>query len=680
MYLTLAFDNFRKIYDIFSYIGETNVERRNIFLICKFVFSSDTHRITFVEIERNFSIYDKVEHATEQQINLANVRPHVIRSYGRLEEYLNNRVYFDRAFETILVYCCTIDEETDKENNSFYPEILLFLQWTLLMSLYPIEIDQRDINFSIDLYNSCVRIFLDDDSTYNIDNSIVVELNNNFADDDDNDDISKRQIEPIKFNNFDPISTSGMNFSILDPSNKILTYDDYENNKRKIEQIDKCDIITAKRKRYSTIGDQYNNTSDINNIITIINTSEQIRILSLIERLEHKKFVINGVAGTGKTFLLFNISQKYDKIVYLVKKRSFLQCAKLRFKMLNNLNFQTIDSFLMNALGVKSLKKWLDHLNSFQIRYYIELAYKLQFKYNSRDTLYFLDEYSLVETNLVHLLNILLARADFIMVGDYEQQSPIGSDDSQPFDTMLSLNRTIFMYESVRSKDIGMTRRLNVFKNEFDDLNICQRAILGLPYVTTIAIKPNGPLPKIIVSNNEKVNYLNWSICRALMTLVNGLSYYRKILNNNQQQQPDYYTDELFIIPGLIYRMIKRQNGLDKGSRVRITEILSEIEISCVDILTNRNFILYKTFVEPYEFNDVSKLNGNTRYFMFPCVCDVATTVYQIQGITLNHEDYPECYIDLFGMHKKSLYVSLSRFEYEYQIAGVINAEYFANE
>lgn len=61
--------------------------------------------------------------------------------------------------------------------------------------------------------------------------------------------------------------------------------------------------------------------------------------------------------------------------------------------------------------------------------------------------------------------------------------------------------------------------------------------------------------------------------------------------------------------------------------------------------------------------------------FMFPFVMDAATTVYQVQGLTLDADTYARCYIDVQGMDEKALYVTLSRFQRDDQICGVANCQ-----
>lgn len=394
--------------------------------------------------------------------------------------------------------------------------------------------------------------------------------------------------------------------------------------------------------------------------------------------------VVDGIAGTGKTNFITHLLRNKFKIIYLVKKKSFLQISQKKFSDMGDITFFTIDAFLMRRLCVKSLPKWLRMLNSFDYNDLLRIANKMSRGIKvSRDTVFFIDEYSLIDDNLCELLNILLQNCNQIMVGDCEQQSPIGCEEDQPINTMLSLGNVLFMYESVRAKDRDLMKRLEIFRSEPDDVMACQKALIGLPLTERVMVKKGI---RFIVNSNDRVNFINWSVSTLLLDLLSRsnddnekrfIRYQRKVLISNDvvikphDIEDDAFADEQFVIVGQKYRMIKSINNLQKGSRIRISRILNDKSVYCIDDFGEEHFLSMQ-FVEPYDYgtkwkSDIHKL------FMFPFVSDIATTVYQIQGITLYESEYPYCYIDSYRMNRRGLYVTLSRFEYERQICGIIN-------
>lgn len=87
---------------------------------------------------------------------------------------------------------------------------------------------------------------------------------------------------------------------------------------------------------------------------------------------------------------------------------------------------------------------------------------------------------------------------------------------------------------------------------------------------------------------------------------------------------------------------------------------------------TFKLYRLRKILIDPYEYGSTWK---KCKIFMFPIILDVATTIHQIQGITLSLDKYKNCFIDMQGMDRKALYVAMSRFENEDQIKGIINTD-----
>lgn len=143
----------------------------------------------------------------------------------------------------------------------------------------------------------------------------------------------------------------------------------------------------------------------------------------------------------------------------------------------------------------------------------------------------------------------------------------------------------------------------------------------------------------------------------------------------------DPYSDEHFIVVGLMYRVLKSRADwpVVAGSRVVVLSIDSENEVtvvapSCDGTLDrDESFVVTRCNVDPYQFGSRWSELSDCRIRMFPLTMDAATSVYQIQGVTLREREYRRCYIDLRGMDSKSIYVTLSRFEKATQIVGAIN-------
>lgn len=148
----------------------------------------------------------------------------------------------------------------------------------------------------------------------------------------------------------------------------------------------------------------------------------------------------------------------------------------------------------------------------------------------------------------------------------------------------------------------------------------------------------------------------------------------------------DPYADEHFVLVGMYYRIIfnHRSYPFEVGTRVVVTRIESDTAVWIKRAETYRSskyyrddeFRITKLRVKPYEFKSVWHSMPDVDIFMFPFVSDQATTIYQIQGITLSEKECSRCYIDAYRMDERSLYVALSRFESERQIVGVINSDY----
>lgn len=420
-----------------------------------------------------------------------------------------------------------------------------------------------------------------------------------------------------------------------------------------------------------------------------------------------KRLLIDGVAGAGKTFVLGVLLNSFRSVLYLVKKRSFVDSVLQRFGNDPRVQARTIDSYLMQHFGVRSLPEWLRALS----RDHSGLKRHARPVARNDEQLIFVDEYSMIERSLMELLEIVLLDRRVIIAGDCNQQSAIGDSMDQPVRTILNFGRVCFMYDNVRTKDVALSTRLQIFggASRFEDLKLS--AIRGLPIARNINMRDflhemrssdNGSvtakllrrLPRIIVLSNDRVNYINWSIghliWRSMTKLVRRrhcLRYRRKIVRTTVEKKAyctdDSFADEHYVITGMRYRMIAVPQysscPVRVGSRVIVRFIESNGTV--VRLITDderaQEFRVRKQRVKPYEYSSKWREHNDVRIHMFPFVLDAATTVYQVQGLTLDSDSYSDCYIDVKGMDDRTLYVSLSRFQTEKQIKGIANAHFF---
>lgn len=456
----------------------------------------------------------------------------------------------------------------------------------------------------------------------------------------------------------------------------------------------------------SSSSSRRHNDSELDLLDTILCRSDDDDLSS---RRGSKRLLIDGVAGAGKTFILGALLESFERVLYLVKKKSFVDTVLQRFGNDPRLRARTIDSFLMQHLEIKNLTEWLDR----QTRDLSGL--KRRIRPCSRDDreLIFVDEYSLIERSLAELLELALTERRVVIVGDCNQQSAIGDAVDQPVRTMLNFaGRVCFMYDNVRTKDLALVERLRVFGMRFDDL--CLQAIRDLPITNVIDMKEFfcvlrradwiveshvlRLLPRIIVVSNDRVNFLNWAIGRLVWSTMpeevrgrNCLRYRRRIIllrfdvNDDDLTRSirtdDPFANEQYVVVGMRYRMIDLPYPscpARVGSRVIVRSIRSDdTVILSTDDDRSQEFAVNMSRIKPYEYGSVWRREHGSRIHMFPFVLDAATTVYQVQGMTLDVKSYARCYIDVKGMDERALYVSLSRFQEEGQIVGVINAHYF---
>lgn len=429
-------------------------------------------------------------------------------------------------------------------------------------------------------------------------------------------------------------------------------------------------------------------------------TTEQSRIMNVIDQIVNvakndacRRVAIDGAAGCGKTFIFGHLLKRNPKVVYLAKTKYFVQNIRDRYGDIENLSTFTIDSFLMRVLGIRNLKSWIRRrvVDMDGLR---DLAcHNALLKTDER--LFFIDEFGLMKGSLADLLNIVLRRTRCVVVGDCNQQSAINDISDRPLRTLLGYERICFMYDNVRTRDSNLLDRLSRFTNREDDASAI--AFEGLPIVNVVRLAPYlnshaeqkfrklSLLPKIIVRSNERVNYANWAIGNLLWNDVREtndsnescLRYSREIFINGDVPRctlDDPYSDEHFIIVGLMYRVIDARSSwpVVAGSRVIVRSIVSSERIVVAPVDSNDAFTVDKMYLEPYQYGSRwSDVKCTIR--MFPLVMDAATSVYQIQGVTLKEKDHANCYIDLCGMDSKAMYVTLSRFETIRQLIDVIN-------
>lgn len=189
-----------------------------------------------------------------------------------------------------------------------------------------------------------------------------------------------------------------------------------------------------------------------------------------------KRILVDGVAGAGKTFMLSELLRRFNSVRYLVKKRSFVDATNKRFQR-DHLHAQTIDSFLMRHMNIRSLPTWLQQKTS----NLDDLKRRLRDKPIPRNDneLVFIDEYSLIERSLAELLDVALRERLVVLVGDCNQQPAIGDTTDQPVRTMLNYRNVCFMYDNVRTQDIKLLQRLSRFSSRSEDVRF--QALRGLP-------------------------------------------------------------------------------------------------------------------------------------------------------------------------------------------------------
>lgn len=239
---------------------------------------------------------------------------------------------------------------------------------------------------------------------------------------------------------------------------------------------------------------------------------------STVRSLSRRRVLVDGVAGAGKTFMLGILLQKFNTVRYLVKKRNFVDATQKRFGYHEKLCAQTIDSFLMHHLGIRSLPLWL-HKRKVELDKLKQRLRNNPVRRNDSE-LIFVDEYSLIEQSLAELLNCALVNRLVVLVGDYNQQPAIGDSTDQPVRTLLSYEYVYFMYDNVLTKDARLLQRLSHFSARTEDMRF--KAINGLPLRRNIDMsdffatdgsgggkKNYALLPRVMVVLKDKVNYLN---------------------------------------------------------------------------------------------------------------------------------------------------------------------------
>lgn len=681
--------HYKKITDVISYIVNNILENQNIFV--KFYFNkchNDPQKILLREIEVKNIEEIPLDITKFAEKSLENLNVNDINffeySYDKWQKYFHQLEldYADKIFiNSILRIFFFVIFLDDNNNMLLENHILLMLNWTLLLHTVYREnfIDENDLNFKFSLISNDLFIGsrINSININKINNKIIKK--NIF-----HDSLNPTNKNIINFETFVGVTNNEeKNFSFF--NDRSIIDRDSRSEKQKInftaEMLDRNGNRKRKRK---------DNICNKNNLNFTLTNEQTIILEEIFKKQQPFHIVVDGIAGTGKTTFIYHLLRKNFKIIYLVKKKSDVQNMENKFKVFsnNNLFLYTIDAFLMRQLNFRSLPKWLKVLNSLSYNSLLKIS---QNKPIDQDlsSVYFIDEYSLVEFTLITLLNNFLTLNNQIMVGDCEQQSPIGSAEDQPLQTMLSLQTTFFMHESVRTKDWNLIQRLEKFRTNVEGNML--NALIGLPIVDQIEISVKRKIPKFIVCQNVKMNYINWAVCKLIAEKTNRKylcytrTFTREITSRKKSQMTDDiaeipdkfddpYADEHYIIVDQPYRMIKTVDTLQKGSRVVVKSIVSKNVIVVRDEYGGEH-TLSKTKVQPYSYGS-SWTDTGYCLVMFPLICDIATTVYQIQGVTLKEGDYPECYIDAYGMNKRSVYVALSRFESERQIKGIINSEF----
>lgn len=621
-------------------------------------------------------------------------------------------------------------------DSTMYWHVMLFFQWFRLMTLFPIEHDADVMNFVWMPDRNVVRIFAD--RNVMLDHIRISRSSfalQRSADAVAKDTINIESIqstdepEPFALSN-DEIT---INYKSRLPS---VAVDVILKNSATDAALDDRGGHKSSSRRRTTAATLTTTTTATPQIMTAEQRRVLDTIASIVKNGNgdvSKRVLVDGVAGAGKTFMLSELLRSFGRIRYLVKKRSFVDATNKRFERCDNLYAQTIDAYLMRHMNIRSLPMWLRqkaaNLNDLKRRL-CDRPIPCD-----DDELVFVDEYSLIERSLAELLDVALKKRSVVLVGDCNQQPAIGDTTDQPVRTMLSYEHVCFMYDNVRTQDVDLLQRLSRFSSRLEDASF--QALRGLPAKRSIdmseffaSIREFGLvtrtlrlLPRIIVVSNERVNYLNWAIGNMIYRNTSKgarrgkcMVYKRKVVASRNAMRAlaimehrrhsdereralfddDAFADEQYVLVGMRYRMVKAIASWPAqiGSRVIITKIISKNEIElCTDDDRKSVFTVRRMRIKPYEYsskwnrlggvndggndgvNDGDDECNDATIYMFPFVMDAATTVYQVQGLTLDAETYARCYIDMQGINEKALYVTLSRFQRDDQIRGVANCQ-----
>lgn len=665
--------------------------------------------------------------ARDARLNAAWVR--FVRAVGQVRTSdglaeLERLAIFDRV-------TVAIDDEYFRrkrvDGDSAHASLTLFFQWFWLANVYPLA-NLDETCFVWDTERNAVKICLDVDAVCENDVPRGAEVTNlNEKENASSGDVDF--LTPTTSKSFaggNKINlTSGNHFDVGNETFVITDGERYLHVYSRPARRN-VDVITVnsrrsvsrsfKRRAPSSAFDERQRDDDDSNSTRVTTlTPEQRRVMSVIERHvftsvspaslpTRRRVLIDGVAGCGKTFIMGALlnSSISSSIVYLAKTKYFVQSVQNRFDNDARLATFTIDAFLMRLLGIRNLRNWLNRRS----RNHAELRVLAEQRALPADDerLFFVDEFGLIESGLADLLNVALRAVKCIVVGDCNQQSAIDDSPDQPMRTLLGYERVCFMYDNVRTKDHELLKRLSYFTTDAD--NAMSLATESLPICNVVRLKDyldssddqrsrdDSLLPKIIVRSNERVNFVNWAIGYLLHERIRDdtlcLRYSREIRVLSTDEEPnvrtkldDAYCDEQFLVVGLTYRVVKTKSSwpVVAGSRVVVRSIESaeRVTVAIADERSSRTddavmtFAIEKMEVEPFQYGSCWSDSRDSRIWMFPLVMDVATSVYQIQGVTLRDSQYRSCYVDFNGMDIKAMYVTLSRFESIDQIVGVIN-------
>lgn len=436
-----------------------------------------------------------------------------------------------------------------EEDFCAYATVSLFVQWFFFFTLLPVLNSMEFTNFLLrenNLYVFENEKELDDYILSIYRNIPWCDIDNNIIDEDD---ISKITIHSATSNEGGgkryrrkKKERNDNNFSITDGKN-IFRFESRTPRKKPIfldvresEEINKAmqdrsyearqsgrsEFELTRQKDQQDIDSSLIDNVDINNdtatdSVSLSSTSsslkensytlteEQKRILKLIndhvlggenaDKNEYKRKIFGGggsnrrlsidrVAGAGKTFILETLLKKCY-VRYLVKKKSLLQSTLARFEdSRKKIYAQTIDAFLMQFYDIKCFDKWLI-LKETHLETLIEKANEKAMVHDYW-TVYFIDEYSLIEASLARLINIILRKCRVILVRDCNRQS-IGEAYDQPLRTLIGYERIAFMYENVRAKDERLKNRLKIFYVDLE--NTYKSSVIGLPSCSNVSIE-----------------------------------------------------------------------------------------------------------------------------------------------------------------------------------------------